>query len=152
MTDCITDTLVKPTTWLLPQETTREGSDRWQLNLTMPFEDSSVLWQGILAPIRTGGLFSVRTRLAIVLETRTTPGVTTDVEGELALDQALFDVHMIDPEGSTPPLNCALDAVESGKVYEGKWTVPCRNPQTCGCAGMSGEVSMVKLEDQRPEQ
>ena len=148
MSACITDTLIKPREWVTQKERTRDFAERWELNLKMPFEDRSVVWKGILAPLTIGGMFSVQTRLGIVTDSGTTFGVTTDVEGDLAPEEAHFDVHMIDPVVPLPPLTCVLKAIKAGEAYEGEWSAPCASPETCGCAGLSDAIALTKFKDE----
>lgn len=144
---CTTDTLIKPRSWAVPVEQTDDARGRWELSLNMPYDKDVALGKAILAPMSANGLFSVRSWLTLTHDGYTSPGLTADAEGELFPDEARFDLHLIDPEGSVPPFQCVLQATTPGEAYEGTWSIPCRDPIECGCGGMSEKMWLVKCGD-----
>ena len=150
MTVCTTDTLVRPSVFAELMEALPETAGRWELTVSIPFKEGTVFGKAILNSVNPNGLFSERTKLQIVIEDRLSPGVATDVEGEMSAHEARFDVHIIDPVGKVPPMTCILQASRQGEVYEGTWSAPCGSPETCGCGGTGDSVRLEKHEPDNP--
>ncbi|MEM9938815.1 MAG: hypothetical protein AAF768_08210 [Pseudomonadota bacterium] len=66
-----------------------------------------------------------------------------DVDGEMSLGAAEFDVHVLSPQSRFPSLFCTVKATTPGEAYDGNWTAPCMDPEGCNCDGLKGTVSLV---------
>lgn len=146
MSDCVVDTLVRSKPFAELLDAPVEADGRWELNIIIPLESGTVRARAVLTNIGAHGMFCESTLLVFEQDGKSSPGSTTDVEGDITPDLAEFTVHIIDPISEFPPMDCAASSVQAGREYQGTWQMDCADPEGCGCSGMTGTLTLVRLQ------
>ena len=136
------------TTWIKPVEKEHVKPKKlWELYLVIPDKKTSVFGRTTLKTVPETGLFSERVKMTI-WTTTTSPGdfgLETDVDGMRFSDTLDMQVHIFGSSIRFSPMRCEGDLSCDGTSYAGSWTMPCMNPSSCGCDGLTGTFSLREL-------
>jgi hypothetical protein len=135
-------------TWLKPVEQSQnEPNKPWELHLVIPVEGGRFFGRATLRTIPKSGLFSERVKL-IIWTMHTSPGdfgFETDVDGMRSPESVEMQVHIFGAPVRLQPMACTgLSSVDETR-YEGTWTMPCLDPESCGCDGSDGKFRLSEL-------
>lgn len=135
-------------TWLKPVEREKNKPKKlWELYLIIPSDKDSVFGLTTLNTVPETGLFSERVMMTIWTSS-TSPGdfgMETDVDGMRSNGSIDMDVHIFGSSIRFNPMTCRGEESLDGTRYEGGWTMPCMDPKSCGCEGLTGTFSMKEL-------
>lgn len=147
MSSSVIDTPTRET-WLKPVEQPRvTPRKKWELHLVIPVEDGKVFGRATLQTVPESGLFSERVKL-IIWTMNTSPGEfgwQTDVDGTRLAESVDMQVHIFGSSIRFNPMTCQGLSLADQTRYEGTWTMPCLDPEECGCDGWTGKFFLSEL-------
>lgn len=136
----------KPTTKAVDQPVEKKRP-LWELHVIIPGKTGRVFGRATLRTIPEVGLFSERVKMTIWTSS-TSPGdfgFDADVDGERFADRVDMLVHIFGTSIRFSPMSCEGTATIDKDRYEGTWTMPCLDPEDCGCDGNSGQFYLTAL-------
>ncbi len=136
------------TTWIQPVDKEQNKPKKlWELHVVIPGEDERVFGRTTLKTVPETGLFSERVKMTI-WTSNTSPGdfgMETDVDGMRFSDTVDMQVHIFGSSIRFKPMSCEGDLSSDGTCYEGSWTMPCIDPDECGCDGVTGTFRLTEI-------
>ena len=145
MNACVKERLKTPPVSELLPESAPSPQRQWELVVSIELDSGPMLAKTMLKSITGTGLFSEQANMVFVQDNKSSSGTHVDVEGDVWPETAQFHIHIQDTETRLRAFYCSGTALRANEAYEGEWTLPCLEPETCDCGGMTGPFTLTAL-------